>query len=100
MPRPVEQRCLRTLDYIRTARITVEGSSFEKYWTSRGRNLRKNMRRQLNVLKRAEIEPRLEVLSRPEEMAQAIADYGRLESAGWKAETGTAIHPDNDQGRF
>ena len=30
----------------------------------------------------------------------AIADYGRLESAGWKSDTGTAVHPDNAQGRF
>ena len=29
-----------------------------------------------------------------------LADYGRLESAGWKADIGTAIHPDNGQGRF
>ena len=33
-------------------------------------------------------------------MAAAVADYGRLESAGWKAQGGTAIHPDNAQGRF
>ena len=26
--------------------------------------------------------------------------YGQLESAGWKAADGTAIHPDNAQGRF
>jgi hypothetical protein len=33
-------------------------------------------------------------------MAEAVAAYGRLESAGWKAQGGTAIHPDNAQGRF
>ena len=33
-------------------------------------------------------------------MAPAIARYGELESAGWKAQTGTAIHPDNQQGRY
>ena len=33
-------------------------------------------------------------------MAAAIAHYGQLESAGWKAQSGTAIHPDNAQGRF
>lgn len=38
--------------------------------------------------------------SEPDDIAQAIADYGLLESAGWKAEGGTAIHPDNAQGRF
>ena len=33
-------------------------------------------------------------------MAGAIARYGALESGGWKATEGTAIHPDNSQGRF
>ena len=42
----------------------------------------------------------LDVVSRPEDVAQAIADYGLLETAGWKAEGGTAISPDNAQGRF
>ena len=30
----------------------------------------------------------------------AIEDYGKLESSGWKASGGTAIHPSNAQGRF
>jgi hypothetical protein len=30
----------------------------------------------------------------------AIRDYGTLESSGWKAAGGTAIHSDNGQGRF
>ncbi len=29
-----------------------------------------------------------------------MARYGALESAGWKAQQGTAIHPDNAQGCF
>jgi hypothetical protein len=33
-------------------------------------------------------------------MAQAVVQFGRLESLGWKAKIGTAIHPDNPQGRF
>lgn len=33
-------------------------------------------------------------------MAEAIKDYGTLESAGWKGADGTAIAPDNEQGRF
>lgn len=33
-------------------------------------------------------------------MPTATAQYGQLESAGWKAIEGTAIHPDNAQGRF
>lgn len=33
-------------------------------------------------------------------MAPAIACYGIMESSGWKAQKGTAIHPDNTQGRY
>jgi hypothetical protein len=33
-------------------------------------------------------------------MAPALARYGALESSGWKAVEGTAIHQDNAQGRF
>ncbi len=33
-------------------------------------------------------------------MAAAVEEYGRLETAGWKSGGGTAIAPDNIQGRF
>ena len=39
-------------------------------------------------------------LTSPSDMAAAVERYGALESAGWKAAQGTAIHPDNAQGRF
>jgi hypothetical protein len=44
--------------------------------------------------------PRLETLTNAQDMSRAIRDFGNLESAGWKAEGGTAIHPDNAQGHF
>ena len=34
------------------------------------------------------------------DMPRAIARYGELEGRSWKAQEGTAIRPDNDQGRF
>jgi len=98
-PRPGDNGRMRTVDYIRTARVAVEGT-FEEYWKARGRNLRKNLKRQRNGLTREGVTTRLEVLQRPEEVAEAIAAYGRIESASWKAGGGTAIHPDNDQGRY
>jgi CelD/BcsL family acetyltransferase involved in cellulose biosynthesis len=97
--RPRHGPGLRTLDYIHTARISADGT-FEDYWTRRGKNLRHNLRRQLNRLEREGIQPRLEVTTRPEAMAAAVADYGRLESAGWKTRTGTAVAADNVQGAF
>ena len=39
-------------------------------------------------------------MERPGAVAAAIAEYGRLETAGWKSGTGTAVAADNAQGRF
>jgi CelD/BcsL family acetyltransferase involved in cellulose biosynthesis len=98
-PRPDAHGELRTLDYIQTARISVEGS-FDDYWARRGKNLRHNMKRQRNRLSKDGVATRLELLTGAAAVRDAIADYGRLESAGWKSELGTAIHLDNPQGRY
>jgi CelD/BcsL family acetyltransferase involved in cellulose biosynthesis len=99
LPRPEGTMTLGTLDYIDTARITVN-SCFDDYWASRGKNLRHNMKRQRNRLEREGVDLRLEILTRPEHMRDGIRDYGDLESLGWKTGKGTAVHVDNDQGRF
>lgn len=99
LPRPVDSASLRTQDYIETAWVDVDGG-FDAYWESRGKNLRQNSKKQRNKLATEGLETQLECLSEPAAVAQAIADYGALESAGWKAADGTAIHPDNAQGRF
>lgn len=98
-PRPSSVGALRTMDYIQTASITVTGD-FDAYWAARGKNLRSNLKKQRSKLAKDGVQTRMTVSRAPEEMAAAVADYGRLESAGWKAQGGTAIHPDNDQGRF
>lgn len=98
-PRPEDGSRIQTLDYIRTARIRIDGS-FDEYWLSRGKNLRHSVNRQRNKLARESIDTRLEIINRPHEIAAVVAEYGRLESAGWKAGRGTAIHPENAQGRF
>lgn len=99
LPRPLDTGSIRTLDYIQTARITTRGS-FEEYWAARGKNLRHNMKRQRNRLEKEGIATRLESLTHPDEIRRAIQNYGDLESAGWKSQTGTAIHPENAQGRY
>lgn len=90
---------IETLDYIQTVRVSIQGS-FEDYWNVRSKNLRQNMKKQRNKLGKENIATRLEALRQPEQMAQAVADFGRLESSSWKAQEGTAVHPDNAQGRF
>ncbi len=98
-PRPQDSPRIRTVDYVNTARIMIEGT-FEQYWSARSKNLRANLRKQRTKLEKEGIVARMETTRAPEDMAAALADYGRLESAGWKAKNGTAIHPDNEQGRF
>jgi CelD/BcsL family acetyltransferase involved in cellulose biosynthesis len=97
--RPTESPSVQTLDYIQTAHVPVKGS-FDDYWSQRGKNLRHNMKRQRAKLAQDGVATRLETLMRPEEVAPAIDDYARLESAGWKVAGGTAISADNAQGRF
>jgi len=89
----------RSFDYIRTARVTLQGS-FDDYWNARGKNLRNNLKKQRNRLRQDGIATRLEIVRAPADMAGAVADYGRLETGGWKATEGTAVAADNDQGRF
>lgn len=98
-PRPIDAAALRTLDYIDTARITIRGS-FDDYWAARGKNLRTNMKKQRSKLQKEGVQAHMEVVRDPEQVAAALVDYGRLESAGWKAGGGTAIDTDNAQGRF
>ena len=97
--RPEDSARLRTLDYIETARVTIEGT-FDAYWAARGKNLRTNVKRQWAKLAQENLQARLDVVDAPEQVAAAIVDYGRLETAGWKAAGGTAVAADNAQGRF
>jgi hypothetical protein len=101
MARPADSATARTLDYIRTARITIAGGGgFEAYWETRGKNLRNNLKKQRNRLRQDGVETHLEICRAPEEMARAVMDYGRLESSGWKATSGTSVDAANVQGRF
>ncbi|HVR52325.1 MAG TPA: GNAT family N-acetyltransferase [Pseudorhodoferax sp.] len=86
-------------DYIETAWVDVVGS-FEDYWAARGKNLRQNMRKQRNKLETEGVRAGMQVFRDAADMPGAIARYGALEGQGWKAQEGTAILPDNAQGRF
>jgi CelD/BcsL family acetyltransferase involved in cellulose biosynthesis len=99
LPRPQDSATLRTQDYIHTSWVDVQGS-WDDYWEGRGKNLRQNTRKAHNKLAAEGTPLRLDTVTHADDVAAAIAQYGALESAGWKSEGGTAIHPDNDQGRF
>lgn len=97
--RPCDEAHGRTQDYIQTSWVDIE-ASFEAYWESRGKNLKQNVRKQRNKLHADGVALQIECVRDPARVAAAIADYGSLENAGWKASNGTAVRPDNAQGRF
>lgn len=79
--------------------IVIDGE-FDQYWADRSKNLRKGIKRYLNKIEEQFDDVRFRVLDRPEQIAEAVEDYGLLESQGWKADGGTAVHPENTQGRY
>jgi len=98
-PRPEDTPAIRTLDYIQTAWVDLD-RPFDTYWGERGKNLRTNTRKQRTKLVAEGVSTHLECITDASRVADAIADYGALESAGWKGKDGTAVHPDNPQGHF
>lgn len=98
---PLKKSCpgLERLDYIETARITLKGT-FEEYWRERGTKLRNNISRRRRRMIEGGYKSRLVALRAPHEVKEAIREYGRLESSGWKGKSGTAVSEENCQGRF
>ncbi|RZI59256.1 MAG: GNAT family N-acetyltransferase [Rubrivivax sp.] len=97
--RPADSARWRGQDYIATAWVDLTGD-FETYWEARGKNLRTNLKKQQKKLDAAGTVTRLECLTRPEDVAPALANYGRLEASGWKGSEGTAIAPGHPQYEF
>jgi len=83
----------------RTASIDLSGH-FDSYWQARPRGLRQTIARSF---KRAEAKGtplRLETVEEPDRIEEAVRQFGLMESRGWKGGEGTAVSPDNAQGRF
>jgi Acetyltransferase (GNAT) domain len=94
-----ERRGVEVVQYIETARVSVN-RSFEDYWNLRGSDLVENVARRKRRLERLGI--RFELLEdrEPGRVSESVAEYGRLESTGWKASQGTAVTAENQQGCF
>jgi hypothetical protein len=90
---------IEIVPYIRTARLTLSGT-FDEYWNARSKKLVGDLARQRRRLAEHGASLELAVDRSPEQVPEGIRQYARLESAGWKAATGTAISPDNHQGAF
>jgi hypothetical protein len=76
-------------------------STFDVYWESRSKELKHNMRRYMKRIGEEYGENwRLARCATPEHIGSAVDRYGLLESRGWKGREGTALAPDNPQGKF
>lgn len=79
--------------------VSLEGS-FQDYWHNRPKRLKKNVSRYLHRVESELGLLRFEVITAPSSIEAAVDRYGILESEGWKGANGTALHPDNRQGKF
>lgn len=87
------------LDYMQIARIPLEGT-FQEYWAAREDRLRKNNDRLRRRMAEKGLNLEFVVIRDPAGVEDAIREFGRIESKGWKAEGGTAMGADDAQGRF
>ncbi|WP_448212549.1 GNAT family N-acetyltransferase [Colwellia sp. MEBiC06753] len=87
------------LPYITTGALNVP-SNFDDYFASLSKNTRQNINKAKNRLAKEEVAISLTVVTKAEEMAQCVTQYGELESKSWKNNLGTAVSIDNEQGRF
>ena len=76
------------------------GDEFSDYWSQRPKNLRKNISRYSNRIKRDFGGFHLDVITGESDIAAAVARYASIESRGWKGRAGTALHPGNVQADF
>jgi Acetyltransferase (GNAT) domain len=88
-----------TLTHATTINIDLRGA-FKDYWQQRSKKLQQNIRRYFNRLNKNNLNYRLNIVSNPEDLLQALDRYGDLETKSWKGQIGTAIHSRNEQGRF
>lgn len=78
----------------------AQTDGFEAYWNTRSRDLKQNIRRYFKRAAEGGMPCRLERVTEPEKIGAAVDRYGLLESEGWKGRDGTALHPQNVQGRL
>ncbi len=90
---------LSRMQHAITMNIAIQGS-FESFWDSRSSKLRHNISRYLRRLRDNGLEFDLVINTGRTEINDSLNRYGELESLGWKAANGTAISPDNIQGKF
>jgi hypothetical protein len=86
-------------DYMRTARIQLDGT-FQEYWSAREDRLRKNNDRLRRRMGEKGLSLEFNIIRDPAGVEGGILEFARMESKGWKAGAGTAVRADDVQGRF
>lgn len=90
-----------TTRYYHCTTTSIElDQTFNEFWNERKKKLRQNIKRYFNRIEKTNMAIKFIKISQLEELKNGLIRYGLLESLGWKGKAGTAIHPDNTQGRF
>lgn len=85
--------------YAHTVSVAIDGD-FARYWQHRPKKLRQNVERRMRRVGDLGRQLVLRTVIDSSQMDAGVARYGEMESKGWKGQAGTAIHIDNEQGRF
>ncbi len=83
-----------------TINVNVSAGSFNDYLQRRSKKFRQNLQRRFEKVQQAGFGFTLHCFTKEAEMECALAQFGRLESRGWKEKIGTAVHLNNRQGQF
>lgn len=99
LPRPREAGQFKTMDHIRTSRLNI-GNDYSSFWGNLPKKFKQNLESRQRKISRRNISTRLEIITHPDSIKQAVDKFGILESKGWKGKEGSALHPNNRQGRL
>jgi hypothetical protein len=98
-PRPTESLHLATLDYITTAKMSLN-QTFSDYWASRSKNTRQNLNKINNRMQNDNIHARFETKHLKQQLIDGVAVYANIEQNSWKSAGGTAITENDAQCKF
>jgi CelD/BcsL family acetyltransferase involved in cellulose biosynthesis len=99
VPRPAMHRHIDTVDYIETGRVELP-DEHAAFVAQRSSKFVANVRRRLRNAEAQHGQVTLRLAGDAASMPDWIDAYSRIESAGWKAQAGTAVLPGGDQHRF
>lgn len=99
IPRPVNSTRGNFLSHMITGAVEWLPTR-EEYFAARPASLRKNLNNRTRRATKDIGEPRIELLTHPEDVERFLSLYADTESRGWKGRAGTAVQMSKAQGRF